>query len=229
LGCKNLSADPQKPVVSSSFSDVFVLDLDLKAQIVKTLREYIPDICKCINQSHFEYGVNATKVMMLSSGLVRTLGDMRLINAEVLFEIAKLDLHSPQSLTFDTVHDSTFHILLIWAIQKFHNNIYLVKFTEFFVQFCKRASNLSLVNAIIKTNLIADLASFFMESIYSGSTASRNKAMFICFFTDIVKALKEAKDTVKLSLKLEKELSRILERVGQEHELEIPRGNFEVC
>lgn len=164
--------------------------------IVKTLREYIPDVCKCINQSHFEYGANSTKVLVLSSGLVQSLGDIRLLNAEILFEIAKLDLQSPQAAALDIIHDSTFHILLIWAVQKFHNNIYLVKFTEFFTQFCRRASNLSLVNAIIKTNLVADLASFFMETIYSGSNVSRNKDMFICFFTDIVKALKEAKETV---------------------------------
>jgi len=175
-----------------------VLDLDLKAQIVRVLREYIPDICKCINLSHWEYGANSTKVLVLSSGLVQCLGDIRLLNAEILFEITKIDSQSPQAASLDLVHDSTFHILLIWSIQKFHNNIYLVKFTEFFTQFCRKANNLSLVNAIIKTNLVADLANFFMEGIYSGSNVSRNKEMFICFFTDIVKAMKEAKETVRL-------------------------------
>ena len=120
------------------------------------------------------------------------MGDIRLLAAEVLFEICEVDLFS-QGESFNFIHDSTFHILAIWAMRKCHNNIYLVKYTNFFINFCKRATDTTLINAFLKTNLISDLANFFMDNIYGISEASKHKDNFLCFFFEIITSIQLAK------------------------------------
>ena len=117
------------------------------------------------------------------------------MNAEVLFELCKVDLFS-QSGAFDLVHDSTFHILSIWAMTKAHNSLYLTYFTEFFVNYCKKANNLSLINAFIKTNLIADLANFFMDNIFGASNVSKYKETFSSFFYEVVTSIQNIKAVI---------------------------------
>lgn len=156
------------------------------------MREYLPDICKCINLSHQKYKPSATDTKLIPSGMVEGLGDIRLLCAEVLFKLCKIDEFS-QAESLNMIYDSAFHTLAIWAMKKCHNNIYMVEYTNFFVYFCRKANNLSLVNAILKTNLIADLANFFMENIFGVTQVSHHKEDYLCFFFDIVTAIKEIK------------------------------------
>lgn len=76
-------------------------------------------------------------------------------------------------------------------MQKCHNNIYLVKYTAFFTLFCAKASNLSLSNALLKTNAIADLAQFFVENIFKAGDTSKYKDLFLSFFQAILSAIQK--------------------------------------
>lgn len=165
---------------------------EVRYQIGIKLREYLSDVCKCVNLSEQVYKRPNGDKLVLQSGLVETLGDLRLLTAELLFEICQVDIFS-QGESFNLIHDSTFHILAIWAMKKSHNNIFLVKYTAFFTQFCQRATDCSLINAFLKTNLIADLANFFMDNIFGVSEVSKQKDNFLCFFYDIVTAIQLAR------------------------------------
>lgn len=133
--------------------------------------------------------------LLLQSGLILTLGEMRILAAEVLFETVKVDLFS-QGEALNMINDSTFHILSIWAFQRCHNNIYLVKYTEFFKTYCQRASPTSIINGFLKTNMIADFANFFMDNIFGASNSHEQKDTFQLFMLDLLNALKDIEKVV---------------------------------
>jgi hypothetical protein len=175
-------------------SDAFITETDVRYQLGIRLRDYLSDICRCINLSHTTYKARSNERLLLQSGLILTLGEMRLLAAEVLFETVKIDLFS-QGEALNMINDSTFHILAIWSLQKCHNNIYLVKYTDFFKLFCKRASPTSIINAFLKTNVVSDFANFFMDNIFRASTAYEQRDTFQLFLLEILTALKDI-DTV---------------------------------
>ena len=157
------------------------------------------DVCKCINLSHTTFRARVNERMVIQSGLVLTLGELRILLAEVLIEICNIDLFS-QGEALNIIHDSTFHTLAIWALTRCHNNIYLVRYTEFFKLFCKKANTISLMNALLKTNVISDLASFFMDSIFGASTTHEQRETFLPFFFDILHAIRDIEQDVDLCL-----------------------------
>ena len=72
--------------------------------------------------------------------VVKTLGDVRVLVAEVLFAVLEADSKfSAEGINF--IHDSTFHILVIWALDKHHNSIYIAKFLQFIALFCRKANS----------------------------------------------------------------------------------------
>lgn len=113
-----------------------------------------------------------------------------MLTAEILFEICSLAMGANGD-AFNLIHDSTFHILAVWALKKCHNNIYLVKYSKFMSQFCQRASSVSLINAFLKTNLISDFANFFMDNILGISAQKHFKDDFTYFFFKILSSIKE--------------------------------------
>lgn len=153
------------------------------------------DVCKCINLSHSKYKPRINERLLLQSGLVLNLGELRLMLAEVLIEICQIDLYS-QGEALNIIHDSTFHTLAIWALQHCHNNIFLVKYTNFFKLFCRKANTSTLINAFLKTNVISDLANFFMDNIFGASTSHEQRDIFLPFFMEILTAIKEIEESV---------------------------------
>ena len=85
------------------------------------------------------------------------------------------------------IHDSTFHILWIWAMDKSHNNIYLVKFLSFLATFLRKSSNITLMNAFIKTNLLADLCVFVKSRLITIDTRIKENCLF--FFNQFMTML----------------------------------------
>lgn len=136
--------------------------------------------------------------------------------AELLFAMVQADT-SNESLNM--IHDSTFHILVIWSMEKFHNNIYLVKFGHFFEHFTKNVSNNTLLNAIIKTGLLTDMANYFLYHIYGLSEQAKFKTLFVPFFNDMVRAIasvKNRKDCQFFSNELRKSTNwKYLEEMSQ--------------
>lgn len=162
----------------------------MRYQLGIRLRDYISDICRCINLSHTTYKARINDRLLLQSGLILTLGELRLLAFEVLFETVKIDMFS-QGEALNMISDSTFHILAIWSLERCHNNIFLVKYTEFFKLYCQRASSTSIINAFLKTNVASDFANFFMDNIFRASTAYEQRDTFQLFLLDILMALKD--------------------------------------
>lgn len=153
------------------------------------------DVCKCINLSHSKFKPRTNERILIQSSLVVNLGELRLMLAEMLFEICKIDLFSLGE-ALNLIHDSTFHTLAVWALQRCHNNIYLVKYTDFFKVFCQRANVTTLINSFLKTNMISDFARFFMDNIYGASNTHEQRDTFLPFFLDILTAIKDIESTV---------------------------------
>lgn len=165
-------------------------DSDLQVRLCAQTRDFMSDLCSCINLSHTLYRAGSKEQVLLQHTSVTSIGDIRMLLAELLFEIVAMDLYSHHE-SLNCIHDSSFHILLIWAMQKCHNNIYLVKYTSFFTLFCSKASNLTLTNALIKTNAISDLAQFFVENIFKAGETSKYKDLFLSFFQSILSSIQK--------------------------------------
>lgn len=113
--------------------------------------------------------------------------DIRLLTAEVLFAVIEADSQYTAE-GINCVHDSTFHILLVWALEKSHSSIYIVKYLEFFRIFCRKANNLTLLNAILKTNYISDVSNFVLHRMSDQEgEATRKEVGF--FIEEIVRCL----------------------------------------
>lgn len=113
--------------------------------------------------------------------------DIRLLTAEVLFAVLEADSQfSAEGI--NCVHDSTFHILMVWTMEKIHNNIYLVKYLEFFKVFCQKANNLTLLNAFLKTNALSDLSDFVLHKMDNKDDhAQRTEVSF--FLQELMQAI----------------------------------------
>lgn len=131
--------------------------------------------------------------------MVKTLGDIRLLVAEVLFAVVEADSQfSAEGI--NCIHDSTFHILVIWALDKHHNSIYIAKFSRFFRLFCQKASSLTLVNSIIKTNLLSDLGGFALHKLFGGAECEPFRVNCTYFFRDLVEAIFSIENREECSL-----------------------------
>ncbi len=120
--------------------------------------------------------------------VVKTLGDVRVLVAEVLFAVLEADSKfSAEGINF--IHDSTFHILVIWALDKHHNSIYIAKFLQFIALFCRKANSLTLVNSIIKTNLLSDLGGFALHKLFGGVECEPYRVNCMYYFRDLVEAI----------------------------------------
>lgn len=197
----------------------------MRYNLGKRLREFIPDICKCINLSHTNYKSKGPERILLQSEAIVPLGELKLLSAELLFLLCKLDMFS-QGESLNMIYDSTFHILFVWALEKCHNNIYLVKYTEFFKLFCSKANPTSIINALLKTNIVSDLAKFFMDNIFGASMTFQHKDTFQPFILDILSCLKKL-ENVRIN-NIEVRLCFVYKRTQEIDELAIPSGSIRV-
>jgi hypothetical protein len=87
---------------------------------------------------------------------------------------------------FSNIHDSTYHLLFIFAMEKCHNNIYLAKFLEFLTLLFEYGSEMTLLNAIIKVNVLSDLSRFFRDFVHRENRPKPPKQIFMFFFKGLV-------------------------------------------
>lgn len=118
------------------------------------------------------------------------MSDLRIILVEVFFSLVLIDNESHYPI-LEFVHDSTFHILIIWSLMKYHNNVFLVKFSHFLKIFFGYASNQVLVNAVLKTNILTDITKFFEQKVYGNGQASIAKEEYLWFYRDLVQYIRE--------------------------------------
>ena len=120
--------------------------------------------------------------------------------AEFLFALILTDKETGYE-SINKMHDSTFHILMIWSMEKCHNNIYLVKLREMLEVYFKYASNQTLLNSLIKTNLFSDIAEFFKSHVLGWNYINKIQDQYLWFFKDFINLVKSVKkvilDTIK--------------------------------
>lgn len=101
------------------------------------------------------------------------------------------------------IHDSTYHLLFIFAMEKCHNNIYLNKFLNFCKILFKYGTEHTILNAVIKVNLMSDLSQFFLEYVHKQGKVKSHKELFMWFYNELHDLLEEA---TKVSIFSEKKL-----------------------
>ena len=120
---------------------------------------------------------------------IRGLSDVRLLVAELLFGVVEAERRfAGESSNF--IHDSTFHILFMWCLEKSHNSLYLNKYLNFFTTFCSKANNVALINGFLKTNIIADLSNFIQKKIIEDKDSAHLKEDFWYVIKTIIKCIK---------------------------------------
>jgi hypothetical protein len=67
-------------------------------------------------------------------------------------------------------------------MEKCHNNIYLAKFLKFLTLLFEYGSEMTLLNAIIKVNVLSDLSRFFMDFVHRDNKPKPLKEIFMFFF-----------------------------------------------
>lgn len=112
---------------------------------------------------------------------------------EVLFNVILTDKETGYD-SINKIHDSTYHILLIWSMEKCHNNIYLTKIHKILRLYFKYGSHETLLNSLIKTNYFSDLADFFQNHILGWNYTSQIRDQYLWFFKDLIKMINSVKD-----------------------------------
>lgn len=117
--------------------------------------------------------------------------------AEVLFAVIQVDKETGYD-SLNKIHDSTFHLLLIWSMEKCHNNIYLIKFNKVLRLYFKYATNESLLNSLIKTNFLSDFTDFIKNHILGWNYVNKTRDQFLWFFKDLIKMIHSVKKVKKI-------------------------------
>jgi hypothetical protein len=105
--------------------------------------------------------------------------------SDVIFNMVIVDKETGYEAV-NKIHDSTFHILMIQSMEKCHNNLYLAKFNRFLDIFFTQATNQTLLNSFIKTNLFTDIADFMKNHVQGWNYISTIKDTYIWFFKDLI-------------------------------------------
>ena len=119
-------------------------------------------LCFYINKAHRMYRMKQKDdtIKLPGAMTVGPMSDLRIVLCSTLFYFVRTDNETHWSI-LNNIHDSTYHILFVFAMERCHNNIYLSKFLEFLKFLFEWGSEHTLLNAVIKVNLLADLSKFF--------------------------------------------------------------------
>lgn len=140
--------------------------------------------------------------------MVKTLGDIRILVAEVLMSVVEMDVNCFTGEGCNCIHDSTFHILMIWTMEKSHNNVFLVKMLTFLATFLRKSSNITLMNAFIKTNMLADLSNFATTKLLiPDRTIKDSCGFFYNRFFELVELAFERSDCKQFAAEVKKSLN----------------------
>lgn len=127
---------------------------DIRIEIINQLKRCIPILSDFINKSQTMYRrlLKDETIKLPGRVTIKPLTTLRLLLAETLFNIVEVDVdRNYESLT--KIYDSTYHMLFIFAMEKCHNNLYLVKFLAFLKLFFKHAPEITILNIIFKLNI----------------------------------------------------------------------------
>ena len=88
-----MSAYYSGKVIVSVCSNIefFVTDSHVSSVVSKRLRSFLTDICRTVNMSHKMYKFKESEELKLQLAIVKSLGDIRLLVAEVLFAMIEAD------------------------------------------------------------------------------------------------------------------------------------------
>lgn len=119
---------------------------------------------------------------------MKPFGIIRSTLTEALFNTILADKETGYE-SVNKLHDSTFSILMIWALERCHNNIYLAQLSHVIKIFFKYANETTLLNSIIKTNVMSDLANFFSDHVFGWGEIAKISDVYLFFFKDLIKAI----------------------------------------
>lgn len=160
-------------------------------KIILELKKQISLLCLWINKSQKIYKLKEKEHQLKLPGSVTVLplSNLRLQLVDCLFSIVACDSESGHEC-LTKIHDSTYHLLFVFAMEKCHNNIYLAKYLEFVKILFKYGTELTILNAVIKVNLMSDLARFFKEFVQIPKKPPTE--LFVWFFKELAVILEEA-------------------------------------
>jgi len=143
---------------------------------------------------------------------VKRIGDLRSLLVSNLFATVLLDKETGYE-SINRLHDSTFSILMDWSMDRCHNNIFLAEFLSFLKIYFRYSTPATLLNSIIKTNIMSDIEMFFSEFALGWGDISRIMDSYMFFFEGFFDLLASAK-SVLFILTPEEKLRGVRHRVG---------------
>lgn len=129
--------------------------------------------------------------------------------SDVIFNMVIVDKETGYEAV-NKIHDSTFHILMIQSMEKCHNNLYLAKFNQFLKIFFTQATNQTLLNSFVKTNLFTDITDFMKNHVQGWNYVSTIKDSYIWFFKDLIidiEGVKNRKNCEQFTFELDRSTS----------------------
>lgn len=187
------------------FDDIFV-SKEIRQNTMNYIKSHLSLICSYLMKSHKLYRFkNKDDVMKLPGGMtVEPFTDLRIMLVTTLFYFVRTDNETMWSIT-NSIQDTTYHLLFVFAMEKCHNNIYLSKFQEFLTIVFGYASEITILNMIFRLNLLSDLSKFCMEYVHRESNKP-DKSQFIFFYRELAVQIDKAAqrhgfDTLKRELK----------------------------
>lgn len=155
-------------------------------ELILLLKKNISFICAHINKSHKMYRMKQQDDVIKQPGslTVMPFSDLRLLLVETLFNLVESDKDT-QYQSLNLIHDSTYHLLFIFSMEKCHNNLYLSKFLRFLEILFNYGNDMTLLNAVIKINLLSDLSRFFIEFVHNEIQVNKYKDCFMFFFKEL--------------------------------------------
>lgn len=179
--------------------DELMVNPQIRQQSMNYIRNHLALICYYITKSHRIYRMKQKDVTIKQPGHITIvpLSDLRILICTTLFNFIGTDHESGFNL-LNHIHDSTYHVLFMFAMEKCHNNIFLAKFLSFQRLLFRNANDLTLLNAVIKINLLSDLSNFFLHFVHSDILPRPPKELFMFFFKELAQLIEEAADVIFL-------------------------------
>ena len=195
------------------FDDIFV-NKEVRQDTMNYIKSQISLLCFYINKSHKMYRMKQKEdSIKLPGGLtVLPQTDIRIILCTTLFYFVRTDDETMWSI-LTNIHDSTYHLLFVFAMEKCHNNIYLAKFLDFLRIFFEYATESTILNAIIKVNQLSDLSKFLMNYVHREDIPKPYNLNFMFFFRELAELIEKASkrnDCTRLKNELKSSLNWLM-------------------
>jgi hypothetical protein len=157
-----------------------------RMNIIKSIKKSTSLVCMYINKSQrmYKFRDKDDTVKLTGGSTVKPMWELRVMLCELLFSIIESDADANYE-SLGKIHDSTYHLLFVFAMERCHNTIYLSKFLKFLKILFQHGTEFVILNAIIKVNVIADLARFFLDYVNSDKIKIKQSETYIFFFKDL--------------------------------------------